>query len=793
MASAPPSLVTRLTSKEWKVRLEAYTELADLLAEYKDPSSPEFAKYGAHFKKIVADNYPPVKEKGLDALLIFLDRVGSLNAALVTDLVNLIVNQCFSGRDSIKAKAVDALLLMIEINSMDPVISELCRTCIANKLPKISVGCVYTLREAVRQFGIPPLPPQHFLEVLEPCMEHSFKDVRTEAFSLAIELHRWIGPSLKQAIASLRPSLLRELEVAFENSEPVKEAQALRFMRPLARVASSSTPSSSNQPSNPITPSKKPLQVREQPSPVRNRPSSPGPRSQNAPSGANSNKVKERPPAPSKNPSTPTVIPSSSQTTLVDILPLFTAEWYKNLDSSDWATRKEQLDVILEACGISTGTTTPPANTKNITPVFPQGDYVRFVIALTRVLTTETNMWVITGVVKVIGILAVGMQPADFSAHFRRFLPVLLERFKEKKPAVSEGIHFIIDVCITKNVCGFGEIIEPIIIALSSKVPKVRLECIMCIERVIKMIPQSTVVDVYQPICEALVRLLDDSGEDIRDAAFSAMAILIVIVGDDLVRPYVEKLDRVKSGKLKEYMSNLPPEITNLESARAEVRAPEVRPSSPNREKPKISRSGNNVITNPNVLKRENSSNLNSNNNNNNNKVSPPTTPPPIPVTPTHRPTSAITSSHFESIPVSHRPNTASTYHDNERFLNRKSGSPSPERAVESPSMFLSTSSPTLDVKMDISTIKGEIDNFTAQMVEQLARLETKIRLKDDRRRQEAEVASQYDKEMLAWNETLMEKVDTLERELEDERNKNSILEDKIAALEAKIMSLERR
>lgn len=67
-----------------------------------------------------------------------------------------------------------------------------------------------------RHFGVPPLPSEQILSVLEPSFEHSAQEVRTEAFALVVvveiicsltqkvALHKWLGDSLRPFIASLR-------------------------------------------------------------------------------------------------------------------------------------------------------------------------------------------------------------------------------------------------------------------------------------------------------------------------------------------------------------------------------------------------------------------------------------------------------------------------------------------------------------------------------------------------------------------------------------------------------------
>lgn len=161
------------------------------------------------------------------------------------ELAAILIDKCLSARDSIKTKTVEALLLLIESGYVDVVISELCRVATTHKVPKISSLCVFTLREAVIQFGLGPngIPSDHILPILEACFDHPFKDMRTEAFALTVEVHRWLGQTLRPHIKGLRPTQQKELEAAFEMIPP-DSRQGLTpprvIKRPSAPITSSS-------------------------------------------------------------------------------------------------------------------------------------------------------------------------------------------------------------------------------------------------------------------------------------------------------------------------------------------------------------------------------------------------------------------------------------------------------------------------------------------------------------------------------------------------------------------------
>lgn len=88
---------------------------------------------GSNWKKIISDTNAAAQEKGLDAVLVFLDRAKHapkyyfpLNLfhffREAPTICPLLIEKCLGGREKTKNKAIQALLLCIEIEAVEPVI-----------------------------------------------------------------------------------------------------------------------------------------------------------------------------------------------------------------------------------------------------------------------------------------------------------------------------------------------------------------------------------------------------------------------------------------------------------------------------------------------------------------------------------------------------------------------------------------------------------------------------------------------------------------------------------------------
>lgn len=60
-----------------------------------------------------------------------------------------------------------------------------------------------------------------------------------------------------------------------------------------------------------------------------------------------------------------------------------------------------------------------------------------------------------------------------------------------------------------------------------------------------------------KPYSEALVQLLGDGQEPIRNAAQEGLALFMKIFGERLLNPYIESVDDLKKGKVKEALEKV--------------------------------------------------------------------------------------------------------------------------------------------------------------------------------------------------------------------------------------------
>jgi cytoskeleton-associated protein 5 len=65
--------IDTITFQLWKARLNGYEAATKLFSQIDDEKSPEWNKYGPLIKKFVVDSNAVAQEKGLEAVLVFVE------------------------------------------------------------------------------------------------------------------------------------------------------------------------------------------------------------------------------------------------------------------------------------------------------------------------------------------------------------------------------------------------------------------------------------------------------------------------------------------------------------------------------------------------------------------------------------------------------------------------------------------------------------------------------------------------------------------------------------------------
>ncbi|XP_027924008.1 protein MOR1-like [Vigna unguiculata] len=495
----------RLFHKNWKVRSEANIDLASLCNSITDPKDSRIREFGRFFKKTVVDSNAPVQEKALDALIAYLRAADADAGRYGKEVCDAVVAKCLTGRPKTVEKAQIVFLLWVELEAVDAFLDAM-EKAIKNKVAKAVVPAIDVMFQALSEFGVKIVPAKRILKMLAELFDHQDQNVRESAKGLTIELCRWIGKDSVKSILfeKMRDTMKKELEAELVNIN--RTTQPTRKIRSEQGKESQPEVMSDDLGSGPI---------------------------ENA-----ENNVSQE-------------IDEFELVDPVDILtPLEKSGFWKGVKSTKWSERKEAIAQL-----------TKLASTKRISP----GDFSEVCRTL-RKLISDVNIAVAVEAVQAIGNLSRGLR-THFSASSRFLLPVLLEKLKEKKPALAEALSQTLQAMHKAGCISLIDIVEEIKTATKNKVPLVRSLTLTWVTFCIETSNKGVIAKVhkdYVPIC---MECLKDGTPEVRDAAFSALAAIAKSVGMRPLERSLEKLDDVRRKKLSEMISGSEDAVPGRSSA----------------------------------------------------------------------------------------------------------------------------------------------------------------------------------------------------------------------------------
>ncbi|KAF2203976.1 ARM repeat-containing protein [Delitschia confertaspora ATCC 74209] len=238
-------LPDRFTHKNWKVRKEGYeaaTKEFNLAASESDPIVRQFIQDASIWKGVVGDSNVAAQQEGLAALCAFLQISGTTGCTRTRNItITTIAEKGLpSTRPAAKEKALEALMLYIELDKPDPVIEELL-PILSHKQPKIIAATLDALTKIYHAYGCKTVEPKPVLKVLPKVFGHADKNVRANAQNLTVEFYRWLKDAMKPLFwGDLKPVQQQDLDKLFEkvkDEPPPKQERLLRSQQEAVEAA----------------------------------------------------------------------------------------------------------------------------------------------------------------------------------------------------------------------------------------------------------------------------------------------------------------------------------------------------------------------------------------------------------------------------------------------------------------------------------------------------------------------------------------------------------------------------
>ncbi|XP_009472078.1 PREDICTED: cytoskeleton-associated protein 5 isoform X2 [Nipponia nippon] len=475
--------------KLWKARLNGYEEALKLFQKIDDEKSPEWSKYLGLIKKFVTDSNAVAQLKGLEAALAYVENA-HVAGKTTGEVASGVVNKVFNQpKARAKELGLDICLMYIEIEKGEAVQEELLKG-LDNKNPKIIVACIETLRKALSEFGSKIISLKPIIKVLPKLFESREKAVRDEAKLLAVEIYRWIRDALRPPLQNINSVQLKELEEEWVKVSSAAPKQT-RFLR-----------------------SQQELKAKfEQQQAVGGDADGGGDDEEEAVPQVDAYELLEA----------------------VEILSKLPKDFYEKIEAKKWQERKEALEAV-------------ELLVKN--PKLESGDYADLVKVLKKVVGKDTNVMLVALAAKCLAGLASGLRK-KFGQYAGHVVPTILEKFKEKKPQVVQALQEAIDAIFLTTT--LQNISEDVLAVMDNKNPTIKQQTSLFIARSFRHCTPSTLPkSLLKPFCAALLKHINDSAPEVRDAGFEALGTALKVAGEKAVNPFLADVDKLKLDRIKE-------------------------------------------------------------------------------------------------------------------------------------------------------------------------------------------------------------------------------------------------
>ncbi|CAL9697086.1 unnamed protein product [Knipowitschia caucasica] len=357
-----------------------------------------------------------------------------------------------------------------------------------NKNPKIVVACLEALRKGLSEFGSKIVTLKPVVKILSKQFESREKAVRDEAKQLAIEIYKWIRDALRPPLQNINSVQMKELEEEWVKL-PTAPPKQSRFLR-----------------------SQQDMKAKFE-------------QQQAQGDQSDGEEVEE----------TAVAIDPYELLEAVDILSKMPKDFYEKIEAKKWQERKEALEAV-------------EVLTKN--PKLENGDYGDLVRALKKVVGKDANVMLVSIAAKCLAGLAAGLRK-KFGQYAGQVVPTILEKFKEKKPQVVQSLQEAIDAIFLTTT--LQNLSEDILAVMDNKNPSIKQQASLFLARSIRHCTQATLPkSVLKPVCAALLKQVNDSAPEVRDAAFEALGTAMKVIGERVVNPFLADLDKLKLDKIKE-------------------------------------------------------------------------------------------------------------------------------------------------------------------------------------------------------------------------------------------------
>ena len=498
-----------LLTQLWKARLAGYEELARLFARTASEDDPVFAEYARRtdtLRAMALDANAAAQEKGLEALVAFVQNGGRVAGRTREAVLPAIAEKGLTSmRTGTRKHAHDLVLLYAaheDVAGCEGLLSDLC-ALLSSKQPKVVAANVAALAALVNAFGTQQLQVKGVVKRVPDIFAHADKNVRAEGTQLAVALHRYLGAALRPTLGQLKEIQVKELEAKFAEADAQGAPSPTHYLL-------------SQQPAEPAAAE---------------------------PGAAGGDADAATPEAADAAPAAAAEAPAVDAYDLAEPHDALhsrklVSDFFERVASTKWQERMEALESLHAAL------------TESVR-LAPDTGYEAYVQAIQVRLQKDVNINVVVQACKCLEALADGLR--HDAQRYLTILPVVLEKLKERKPAVADVVASTLDALFRAG--HWSDVLEPLEGVASHKNPAVKAGAMRFLTRCLQTTATPPSGAEVKTCAKLLTDALGDGSGDVRDPAATGLGTLLKLVGERPMHAYMDALDDIKKTKVREEAS----------------------------------------------------------------------------------------------------------------------------------------------------------------------------------------------------------------------------------------------
>lgn len=231
-----PGVVAKLTDSNWKIRLEAVTELSENVKQ-------DNIKAEGVIKCLL--KIPGWKESnfqvasGMCTIFATLASNSSFNAGCAFLLTSGLVNKL--GDNKVKKIAGECLEKMAQATSLELIFSETYETLNKQKSPKFIADALLWMNTTLREFAISGINIRDLIQFLKSTLGNTNNTVRSNSVTVLTTIRQFSGPKIRDLLNDVSPAILSTIDAEFQKFADVAPPAPVKQQVAVAAVAKTSS------------------------------------------------------------------------------------------------------------------------------------------------------------------------------------------------------------------------------------------------------------------------------------------------------------------------------------------------------------------------------------------------------------------------------------------------------------------------------------------------------------------------------------------------------------------------